>query len=218
MSVCTCVESTYYNTLPCNLQLLKFEFAHVNHWAYCGNITEIIWEWHQVVLEGSTWVFVPQSPCSVIDKCLRCPNSGFCFIWSPQNISAIHFSSWSQNGQCDCGFGQHMPHSAVHCGSATVSAFTVVILCWILLQWAVSKIAWSVCYCQWHWSALFLFIWVLIMYFWLKRGLLRETKVQSKTSYSFRHKGNRKLLLHQVPVWVNNIRNVNVMTGSGISS
>jgi len=47
---------------------------------------------------------------------------------------------------------------------------------------------------------------------------LRETKVQRKTSYSFRHKGNRKMLLHQVPVLVKNIRNVNVMTGASISS
>jgi hypothetical protein len=29
---------------------------------------------------------------------------------------------------------------------------------------------------------------------------LRETIVQKKTSYSFRHKGNWKLLLHNVPV------------------
>jgi hypothetical protein len=33
-----------------------------------------------------------------------------------------------------------------------------------------------------------------------KEEVLRETKVQKKTSYSFRHKGNRYLLLHQVPV------------------
>ena len=29
MSVCTCVESSYYSTLPCNLQPLNFECAHI---------------------------------------------------------------------------------------------------------------------------------------------------------------------------------------------
>ena len=69
-----------------------------------------------------------------------------------KKISVIHFSSRSQNGRCDCGFGQHMLRYAVHCGSATIAAFTIVILCWILLQWAVSRIACSVYYCQWHWE------------------------------------------------------------------
>ena len=178
MSFCTCMESSYYSTPLPPLQSTTTHLCICTHyhWEYCDNITEIVWGWRRVVLERGTWLSIPQPACNVIDKWHQCPNSGFCFIWSPKNISVIHFSSQSQSGHCDCGFGQHVLRSAVHCGSATVAAFIVVILCWILLQWTVSRIVWSVYYCQWHWSALFLFIWVLIMYFWLKRGSFEGNK------------------------------------------